>query len=318
MIAQLHHSVPRIFTTPSPDGTLFRCSEAFVKKFINHALGWSLRCSMRAGGKIPTNVDEILTKAYLHMAYSVKDKSIPPELMANSDQTQLTLAQGCHMTYAKVGSKQVSTIGTEEKRAITVMVTLTNDSKVLPFQVIYKGSTATSLPSKNCRSRKEAEEAGFLLKASMTKTYWSTQQTMKNFVNKIMAPHFDSMKVRLSLPPDQRSLWQIDCWSVHRSDEFLNWMGKNHETILTHFVPACMTGLFQPCDVGFQHIFKHSLKKCAHEDVVEEVLSKLEKGQAVQDIKADKAVGVLRDRTVHWLWMAHQSLNKPEIVKKVC
>ncbi|KAF8235473.1 hypothetical protein L208DRAFT_1151793, partial [Tricholoma matsutake] len=206
-------------------------------------LGWSLRCSTRARGKIPTNADEILMKAYLHMAYSVKDESIPPELMANSDQTQLTLAQGCHMTYAKVGSKQVSTIGMEEKWAITVMVTLTNDGKVLPFQVIYKGSTATSLPSKNCRSRKEAEEAGFLLEASMTKTYWSTQQTMKNFINKILAPHFDLMKVRLGLPPDQCSLWQIDCWSVHRSDEFLNWMGKNHEMILTHFVPVCMTGL---------------------------------------------------------------------------
>jgi hypothetical protein len=135
-----------------PDGTLFHCSEAFITTFINCALGWSLQHSMRARGKIPTNVDEILMKAYLCMAYSVKDESIPPELMANSDQTQLTLAQGCHMTYAKVGSKQVSTIGTEEKRAITVMVTLTNDGKVLPFQAIYKGSTATSLPSKNCRS----------------------------------------------------------------------------------------------------------------------------------------------------------------------
>ncbi|KAF8232747.1 hypothetical protein L208DRAFT_1270492 [Tricholoma matsutake] len=150
MITQLHHSVPRISTTPSPDGTLFHYSEAFIKKFINHALGWSLRCSMRARGKIPTNADEILMKAYLHMAYSVKDESIPRELMANSDQMQLTLAQGCHMTYAKVSSKQVSTIGMEEKQAITVMVTLTNDGKVLPFQVVYKGSTATSLPSKNC------------------------------------------------------------------------------------------------------------------------------------------------------------------------
>ena len=54
------------------------------------------------------------------------------------------------MTYANVGSKQVSTIGTEEKHMITVMVTLTNDGKVLPFQVIYKGSTATSLLFKNC------------------------------------------------------------------------------------------------------------------------------------------------------------------------
>ncbi|KAF8233305.1 hypothetical protein L208DRAFT_1267464 [Tricholoma matsutake] len=150
MITQLQHSIPRIFATPSPDGTLFHCSEAFVKKFIDRALGWSMQHSTQAGNMIPPNSDEILKKSFLRMAYSIKDESIPSELMANSDQTQLTLAQGCHMTYAKVGSKQVSTIGTEEKQAITVMVTFTNDSKVLPFQAIYKGSTATSLPSKRC------------------------------------------------------------------------------------------------------------------------------------------------------------------------
>ncbi|KAF8224810.1 hypothetical protein L208DRAFT_1308991 [Tricholoma matsutake] len=141
---------------------------------------------------------------------------------------------------------------------------------------------------------------------------------MKHFVNRILAPHFESTKVQLGLPPDQHSLWQIDCWLVHHSDQFLNWMGKAHKTVLVHFVPACMTGLFQPCDVGFQRIFKHSLNKSTHEDVIEEVLLKLEKGQSVQDIKAEKAVRVLQDRTVHWLWMAYEKLNRPEIVKKVC
>ncbi|KAF8223365.1 hypothetical protein L208DRAFT_1317127, partial [Tricholoma matsutake] len=42
MITQLQHSTPQIFKVPSPDGTLFRCSEAFVKKFIDHSLGWSM------------------------------------------------------------------------------------------------------------------------------------------------------------------------------------------------------------------------------------------------------------------------------------
>ncbi|KAF8237917.1 hypothetical protein L208DRAFT_1244788, partial [Tricholoma matsutake] len=162
------------------------------------------------------NAAEILMKSFLQMVYSVKDKSIPSQIMANSDKMQLTLAQGCHMTYMKVGLKQVSTTGMEEKHTITGMVTLTNDGKILPFQAIYKASTATSLPSKNF------DEAGFLLETSMTKMYWSTQATMKNFVNKILMPHFNSVKVELGLPPDQHSLWQIDCWSVHHSDEFLN------------------------------------------------------------------------------------------------
>jgi len=237
--------------------------------------------------------------------------------MANSDQTQVLLQQGCNMTYAPIGAKQVMTVGSEEKRAITVFVTLTNDGVVLPFQTIYKGSTAGSRPSQHCRSMTETLEAGFLFESSKTSTYWSTQATMRNFVDTILAPHFESVKVKLGLPHEQCSLWMIDCWSVHRSDEFLSWMIVTHITIIVLFVPAGCTGLFQACDVGFQRIFKHSLKLSAHSDVVQEVLAQLKAGVAVSDIKIDTTLGVLRDRTVHWLWTAFQTLNKPEIVKKV-
>jgi len=94
-------------------------------------------------------------------------------------------------------------------------------------------------------------------------------------------------------------------------------MGENHEEIIVEFVPARMTGLFQPCDVGFQRIFKHSTRNSAHEDVVKEVLEKLEQGDSVQSIAVDAKLKILRNRTVGWLWKAYTQLNKPEIVKKV-
>jgi hypothetical protein len=34
-------------------------------------------------------------------------------------------------------------------------------------------------------------------------------------------------------------------------------------------------------------------------------------------IQVDKHLGILRDQSISWLWKAHQTLNKPEIVKKV-
>ena len=148
MVGQLQHLVPQIFLEPSKDSTLFRCSESFVQKFLKHSLGWSLWCSTCAGGKILENVLEILKKAFLRMAYTIKDEEIPSALIVNSDQTQVTLAQGCHMTYAPIGLRQVVTAGSEEKRVITVMVSSSNNGTLLPFQAIYKGSTQTSLPSK--------------------------------------------------------------------------------------------------------------------------------------------------------------------------
>ncbi|KAF8060163.1 hypothetical protein FPV67DRAFT_1356949, partial [Lyophyllum atratum] len=201
-------------------------------------MGWSFRRATRAGRKIPVNAEEILMKSFLRAAHVVKHEDVPSELVANSDQTLMTLAQGCNLTYAKTGSNQVSVLGSDEKRAITVMVTLTNDGILLPFQTIHKGSTKGSLPKLSSNGMKESMDAGFLFESSMTKTHWSTQATMRNFVNKTLAPHFEAVKCRLKLPHAQCSIWLIDCWSVHRSDEFLTWITKNHDTIIVLFVPA--------------------------------------------------------------------------------
>jgi hypothetical protein len=48
------------------------------------------------------------------------------------------------------------------------------------------------------------------------------------------------------------------------------------------------------------------------------VLAELTAGKSPQEITVSKKVGVLRDRTVHWLWTAYNALNKTDIVKKVC
>lgn len=317
LIAHLEHFAPKIFTTPSHDGTLFRCSEVFVRKFIKRSLNWTIRASTRAGRKFPKNSDDILRKAALRIAYVIKHEDIPSGLVANSDQTQVVLAQGSDVTYAPVNSNQVATIGSEEKRAFTVLVTLTNDGLLLPFQSIHKGSTSGSLPSKDAKSMPEAIAAEFLFESSKTTTYWSTQETMRHFVDTILAPHFEKVKKTLGLPLAQCSLWLIDCWSVHRSKEFLTWIGLHHTTIIVIFVPAGLTGLFQPCDVGFQRLCKHSLKISAHDDFVQEVLGQLKNGVSVSDVVIDTTLRVLRNRTVNWLWVAFKALNKPEVVKKV-
>ena len=175
------------------------------------------------------------------------------------------------------------------------MVSSSNNGPLLPFQAIYKGSTQTSLLSKKAKSYKEATEAGFLFESSMMQTYWSTQETMHSFVNQILVPYYSKTKVQLGIPPEQQSMWQIDCWLVHRSEAFMTWMGKNHENIIVNFVPERSTGLFQLADVGIQCILKQSMRRSAHADVVNEVLKKLAHGQATEAISINSKLGVLRD-----------------------
>jgi hypothetical protein len=137
---------------------------------------------------------------------------------------------------------------------------------------------------------------------------------MHSFVEKILVPYLSEQKAKLGLPESQKSIWQIDVWSVHRSKEFRNWMKTHHPNIIIDFVPGGCTGVWQACDVGIQRIFKHSLKRLYHEDVVAAILKQIDDDV---EIKVDKKLGVLRDQSVSWMWKAHQTLNKPKIVKKV-
>jgi hypothetical protein len=249
------------------------------------------------------------------LAYNIKEHDIPAELHVNTDQAQGVFAQGCHFTWAQTGSKQVSVVGAEEKRAMTIVVSVSSSGVLLPFQAVYEGKSSVSCPKTSAKCHAETTAAGFCFKYSGNQTYWSTQKTMRSLVNNVIAPYFSKQKQKLRLPKTQKSIWQIDVWSVHRSQEFQDWMKKTHLNIILHYVLAGCTGVFQSCDVGIQRIMKHSLKKSCHRDVVNKILVQVEDEKPT--ITVDKTLGVLCDRTVSWLWDAYQTLNEPRIVKKV-
>ena len=79
-------------------------------------------------------------------------------------------------------------------------------------------------------------------------------------------------------------------------------MRTNHPNIIIDFVPGGCTGVDQPCDVGIQRPLKLSMRKSYHEDIVNEFSKELEKGNSTPHLKDQ--LGVLRDRSVRWLWNA--------------
>jgi hypothetical protein len=219
------------------------------------------------------------------------------------------------MTWAPTGSKQVAVHGNEEKRAFTLLVSVASDGTALPMQAIYSGKTEHSRPSSKSPHYFELIAAGFLLEESGTTTYWSNHQTMHSFVDGILAPYFEQAKAKLGLPPSQKSLWTIDVWSVHRSEEFRDWMGGNHPSIILDYVPGGCTGVAQPCDVGIQRPLKLSMKRTYHEDIVTEVLQQIDAKS--EHINIDSRLPTLRDRSTHWIWNAYQAISNEDLVKKV-
>ncbi|THU76141.1 hypothetical protein K435DRAFT_705496, partial [Dendrothele bispora CBS 962.96] len=225
------------------DHTKFRCSETFVQKYITNNLDWSWHTSTRAAGKLPDDVEKVLEEAFLREAWVIREYNIPAELRINTDQTQTVYQQGTKATWEKQGAKQVPVVGIDEKRAFTLVPSISASGEVLPFQAVFSGKTDVSLPGHDSEFFEEARKLGFQFLPSGGDLYWSTLETMKTLVNDIIAPYFKRKKVELKIdgPSEQFSLWKIDCWSVHKSEAFLSWMKATHPKIIILFVPGNCT-----------------------------------------------------------------------------
>jgi hypothetical protein len=315
MVAIIQKKAPDLFTRPRKDGTYFKCSDVFVRKFLHNTMGWSLRRATKDAKKLPKNIEEILTNAFLREASIVRDHAVPADLRVNTDQTQLVYHQGAQETWTKSGAKQVSTVGQEEKRAFTLVPSILASGVLLPMQAIFMGKTNASCPSPKTPSYAEAMREGFVMLPSKSSTYWSTHETMQLLVNDIIAPYFHKKKVDLGLQKTHSSIWKIDCWSVHKSEAFLTWMKKNHPTIIVIFVPGGCTGVFQPLDVGIQRILKLSMKRSAHRDIVDEVCAQIDAG--VTDFKVDTSLGTLRNRSMGWVVNAICDIKHEHLILKV-
>ncbi|KAI0356402.1 hypothetical protein OH77DRAFT_1379553, partial [Trametes cingulata] len=208
-------------------------------------LNWSIRRCTRPGHKFPKDVDDISRRFFLRNAVTIRDEMIDDAcFIVNSDQTQVLYSAGNKLTYAKKGAKQVAVVGADEKRAFTLMVGISASGEALPFQAIYQGTDASrSLPKANARGMAEARELGFLFVLSRTKTYWATLETMKAYVVEILVPYFE--KHRSRLPPKRRQkqkcIWNIDVWSVHRSEDFRDWMKTAYTWIIVIYIPGGCT-----------------------------------------------------------------------------
>ena len=99
--------------------------------------------------------------------------------------------------------------------------------------------------------------------------HWSSFSTSKAWIKEILVVYRDRMIKKHDLNVNSKMILHLDCWTVHRSIEFRDWMAKTNPRLILLFVPASCTGLFQPCDVGVQRLFKHSVKLSASRFFVE-------------------------------------------------
>ena len=85
---------------------------------------WSRCKGTQASQKRHIDWENQCEHSFLRKAYAIKEEDIPASLFVNSDQTQVVYAPGDQLTWAETGAKQVPILGGEEKRAFTVLVSV--------------------------------------------------------------------------------------------------------------------------------------------------------------------------------------------------
>ncbi|TFY54269.1 hypothetical protein EVG20_g9774 [Dentipellis fragilis] len=296
----------------------FKVSEHYVRAFLQSKLDWSRCKGTRAAAHIPENVPEVCEWAFFHAVYLMKEYDIPAKLGKH-------VLTGNSSTYHEHGAKQVDIVTKDEKCAYTLLVASTPSGSILPFQQVWSGSTHHSLLVGGADGMDEALDRGFhfAFAASMKKTsHFSTLKTMKEWIEEIYVPY---MRNVIDGDPDlhdslnQKSLLILDCYPVHRGEEFQHYMKTNHLDIFVIYVPTNCTGIFQPADVGLQRIIKHRLAQEELHFLVAEHEKQIDNGLMPEQVKITTSYLMLRDATMRPFITIWDFLNGPygrDIIKK--
>ncbi len=137
------------------------------------------------------------------------------------------------------------------------MVSSATNGNLFPKQVVFTCTTHRCLPPSNERKLKCINSSRDL---TFYENHWSMLKTMKDFVRKLLLAYLHKQIQQLDLQANQKLVWLIDCWSVHKSKDFLDWIKKKHPNILVVFVPTNCTNELQLVDVIIQRPLKHAFK----------------------------------------------------------
>jgi hypothetical protein len=86
-------------------------------------------------------------------------------------------------------------------------------------------------------------------------------ETAQAFVEHMLIPYKKDQVEKFALLKDQNMVWLIDCWLVHKSKNFMDWMKLKLSSVCIIFIPTHCTSVLQLADVILQCPFKHAFKK---------------------------------------------------------
>ena len=139
-----------------------------------------------------------LNKKFLKDAKSIiAMDEIPTDLIMKWDQTGINYIPVSSWTMESEGSKKVEIVAKDHKIQITVVLAGSLKGDFLPVQIIYEGKTSRCLPT-----------VKFPLdwRSTFSGNHWSNEETMHNYLVKILIPYIQEKCKNLQLGADYPAL----------------------------------------------------------------------------------------------------------------
>jgi DDE superfamily endonuclease len=289
-------------------------SRRWVRQWLRCKCGFTYKKATTSGQKLPTDwkkqVDLMIDRA---AAVVSVHKVAHPSLVINWDQSAVVLMPTPVYSYHSKKDKHVSVVGQDEKRQITAVVAGALSGEVLPLQLIFTGQ------DKNAQKKQAVPSLSSILSTriiqdgwdlTQTHNHWSSQQSMLDYVQKIIDPWVKRKREEHNCL-DSHVLLLFDCWSVHKSKEFMDWMRAERPDYHIVFIPAGCTGKAQPADVIMQRPFKCEISNRFLQWTTDTLAAQLQAGtDDIPDLMIDKRMPVLKPLLVQWAWESWNLLRE--------
>ena len=117
--------------------------------------------------------------------------------------------------------------------------------------------------------------------------------------------------------PNSHALLLFDCWSVHRSAEWLSYLKSTHPDRHVVFVPAGCTSKAQPADLMLQRPLKNEFSNRYTDWVTEQFKQMVHAGTPPDQVRLDTGMGVMKPKLVEWMMRSWKLLqSKGELIQK--
>ena len=246
--------------------------------------------------------EAIKTQFLIDVTAVVQMEDIPEDLILNWDHTGVHIVPGSSWTMDSKGQQRVEIAAMNDKRQMTVVVCGSLSGNLLPFQLIYQGKTAASVPK--VEFPKEWH-------VTATENHWSNEEKTKEYIKLIILPYVEKKRKELGLPTTFPALVLFDAFKGQTTELIYELLESNAIYIVS--IPANCTDKLQPMDLSVNKSIKEFLKNKFGEWYASMVFANC--NNSLTPAPLDLQISIMKPLNAKWLLDAHSYLQRnPSII----